>query len=94
MMGGDTYTISEETRNGLAGASGLCHLREIDTMVNINSISSITPEDRVAVTEKTLYDGTVAVLKRGVWVDKYSEVRLDTNYYKQLDYKEKELIKF
>ena len=42
-MAKDSYEISQETRDKLLQASGLCLLTEIDTVINTATITSITP---------------------------------------------------
>lgn len=84
MMSGENITVSKEIRDRLVMETGLCQIQSLDIAINISSISTIIPEAQVKVDEMKLYDGTIAKLKGGTWVDKFSGVKLDAGYYKEL----------
>lgn len=84
MMGGDTFNISEDTFKKLAGQTGLIHLKEIDGIINLNSVTSIFPEGLIKkeITQVKLNDGTIAVKIFGIWYNQNNpEAKIDLNYY-------------
>lgn len=86
MMGGDTFTITEETYKKLAGQTGLVHLKEIDCIINLNSVTSIIPEQVAEKNsnKKTLSDGTRAVKRGYEWYNELSGSKIDISYYPEL----------
>jgi hypothetical protein len=84
MMNGDTFIITEETFKKLIDKTGLKFITELNALINLNSMVSIVPETIAQVDERKLYDGTIAKLKGGIWVDKFSGAKIDIGYYKEL----------
>lgn len=90
MMNSDVFTISSEVFNKLAGKTGLVYLQEIGGIINLNSVSSILPEELAnnSSDTKKLHDGTVAIKKFGIWYNQLSDAKIDLNYYPELKYKD------
>lgn len=85
MMSGDHFEIGQETFKKLAGQTGLVHFKEIDCILNLNSVVSITPKEMVETDRKQLHDGTIAFKKFGVWYNERNpEARIDLNHYPEL----------
>jgi len=92
LMSGDTLNITEEEyiKLGKSQSKGLVHISSLGGSVNMSSVESILPDDIADelefknAKEMILHDGQVAVRKYGQWVDKFSGVRLDVNYYPEI----------
>lgn len=84
MMDKDVYVVSDETFHKLNGQTGLVYIKEIDTTININSISSIYRAERDN-NRRTLSDGTRVIKKYGIWVlEDNPEVKIDLHFYPEL----------
>lgn len=57
MMNGDQFIISLETFKALDGKSGLVWLEEIDAMINLSSVCTITYDDQATI--KAVMDAPV-----------------------------------
>lgn len=88
MMNRNEYVISDQDYKNLKGMSGLTHIKSIDTIINLNSISEIMILGGTNDTKRLLSDGTKAVKKFGVWYNELSDAKIDINYYPELKYKD------
>lgn len=92
MMNNDTFNISEDTFQKLEGKTGLVHFKEIDAILNLNSVASILPAELVNEKQRTLSDGTRIINKFGTWyLENNQEVKVDLNYYPELKERTSEL---
>lgn len=89
MMNGDSYKISKETFNKLEGKTGLIHFKEIDSILNLNSvvsISSIKLSSSLS-TRKKNKDGQWCIdkFKQNDWrLENNPDIKADLNYYPEL----------
>lgn len=100
MMDGAEFQISQKSFQLLEGKQGLIYIPEINSTINLSSVSSIYPkEDRKKIESKeqktgVLYDGTRVIKKFGEWVDansampddkgNYQSVKIDPTYYPEV----------
>lgn len=85
MMSNDVFEINEDTFHKLAGQTGLVHLKELDCIINLNSITSIMPLEMVVKTRVKLHDGMIAIKKFGEWVcENNPSVKINLSYYPEL----------
>lgn len=85
MMSGEKLFISEETFNKLAGQTGLIHIKELNAIINLNSVSTILPSDIVDSDRKQNRDGQWCIKKFSRWyLENSPETKVDLNYYPEL----------
>jgi hypothetical protein len=87
MMNGDSFKISQETFNRLTGESGLVYVSEIKGIINLNSVSSVLPQEMAESigNRRRLHDGSYAIYKHGAWVDERDQsVKINLHYYPEL----------
>lgn len=85
MMSNDVFEISEDTFHKLAGQTGLIHIKELDCIINLNSVTSIIPLEKVVKTRVQLHDGMIAIKKFGEWVcENNPSVKINLFYYPEL----------
>lgn len=85
MMSNDVFEINEDTFHKLAGQTGLIHLKELDCIINLSSVTSIIPLDKVIKTRVQLHDGMIAIKKFGEWVcENNPSVKINLFYYPEL----------
>ena len=84
MMGGESYEISRDTFHKLEGKKGLIYVPEIDTVINMQSISSIPPIALSTRNRIALHDGGFAIKKFGIWIDELSGANLNSRHYPYL----------
>jgi len=86
MMSSEKLLISEETFNKLAGQTGLIHIKELNAIINLNSVSTILPEDLINLDRKKNRDGQWCIRKFGRWyLESNPEVRVNLAYYPELE---------
>lgn len=91
-MGGDILDITKEeyAKLGKSQSKGLVHITSLGGSINISSVAYILPDELSNelefrnAKEMKLHDGSIAVRKFGQWVDKFSNARLDQNYYPEI----------
>ena len=85
-MNNDVFTISSEVFNKLSGKSGLIYLQEIRGIINLNSVSSILPEELAEQNRKQNRDGQWCIKKYGQWyLENNQEVKVNLSYYPELE---------
>lgn len=90
MMSKDEVFITEEEYQRLLSskATGLVFIESLKGTVNLNSVETILPEDKIIRKDQTtgyLHDGTMVVKRFGIWTDANNpELKLDTNHYPEI----------
>jgi hypothetical protein len=89
MMSGDSFKISEQTFAKLEGKTGLVHFRELNAILNLNSVVSIVNEQLAnsSLTRKQNKDGQWCIdkFKQNDWrLENNPEVKVDLSYYPEL----------
>lgn len=89
MMSGDSFKISQETFAKLEGKTGLVHFKELNAILNLNSVVSIVNEQLASsfLTRKQDKDGRWCVdkFKQNDWrLENNPDVKVDLNYYPEL----------
>jgi len=86
MMSNEKLLISEETFNKLAGQTGLIHIKELNAIINLNSVSTILPEVLIDADRKKTRDGQWCIRKFGQWyLENNPEVRVNLSFYPELE---------
>ena len=92
LMSGDTLKITDEEyiRLGKTQSKGLVHIKSLGGSINMSSVESILPDEIAKelefknAKEMKLHDGNIAIRRYGQWVDKFSEAKLNPNYYPEI----------
>jgi len=86
MMDKTNFKITkEEYENILKAKEGLIFIKSNDATININSVSSIIPENLEEQTTGRLHDGTRVIKKYGKWVlPNRDTLKLDQSYYPEI----------
>lgn len=90
MMSKDELYITESEYQRIISskAEGLIFIESLKGTVNLRSVETILPEDKVPEKEQTvgvLHDGTKVIKQFGMWQDAFNpKLKLDTSYYPEI----------